>query len=134
MTPKELAQQIHGREYGRRAQLTPEEAEAAGDSGLVVVYGASDVLVELEGAIEDEYGTNTLYFTREGLLVNDCEDGCPYFEKVLEKATPIEPKWNGGPGGPAWTFQTAIPHETFDIMEDGEVFCRGIVFALADVP
>lgn len=135
MTPKELAQQIHGREYGRRAQLTPEEAKAAKDSGIVVVYGASDDLVELEGAVHDERGTHTIYFTRAGLLVNECGDeDCPYFGQLLEKSAPLEPKWNGGPGGPAWTFETKIPHETFDILEDGEVFCRGIVFALADVP
>lgn len=135
MTPKELAQQIHGREYGRRDHLTPEETKAAKASGLVVVYGASDDLVELEGAIQDEFGTNLLYFSRDGLLANECDDEeCPYFERMLEKAASLAPKWNGGPGGPAWTFETAIPHETFDIMEDGDVFCRGIVFALADVP
>jgi hypothetical protein len=30
----------------------------------------------------------------------------------------------------SWTFSTNIPHETFEIAEDGGPFCRGIVFAL----
>ena len=33
----------------------------------------------------------------------------------------------------SWTFRTKIPHETFTIMEDGEPYCIGIVFALKDV-
>jgi hypothetical protein len=135
MTPKELAQQIHGQEYGRRAQLTPEEAKAAKGSGIVVVYGASDDLVEIEGAIQDEFGTNTLYFTKAGLLTNECDnEDCPHFERLKKVAAPLDPVWCDDPHLPSWTFRTAIPHETFDIMEDGFVFCRGIVFALADVP
>ena len=34
---------------------------------------------------------------------------------------------------PAWTYMTDIPHATFDVMDDGELYCRGIVFALADL-
>ena len=33
-------------------------------------------------------------------------------------------------GGPCWTFETDIPHETFTVMEDGEPFCVGIVFSM----
>jgi hypothetical protein len=33
----------------------------------------------------------------------------------------------------SWKIQTDIPHETFDIMEDGELFCRGVVFHVDDV-
>lgn len=134
MNAKELAERLNGREYGRRYMLDPEEMKVAKESGLVVVYGASDDLVEMEGAVRDEFGTNTLHFTKDGLLANKCDDeGCPYFEQMVEKAAPLEPRWNDSPGGPAWTFETEIPHETFDILEDGEVFCRGIVFALSDV-
>lgn len=30
-------------------------------------------------------------------------------------------------------FTVEIPHETFDIFEDGEPFCRGIVFSVNDL-
>jgi hypothetical protein len=33
----------------------------------------------------------------------------------------------------SWSYETDIPHATFDVLEDGEVYCRGIVFALADL-
>lgn len=32
-----------------------------------------------------------------------------------------------------WTYKTDIPHETFDIMEDDEPYCKGIVFYLKDL-
>jgi hypothetical protein len=38
----------------------------------------------------------------------------------------IEAIW--GKDGYSWTYKTDIPHATFDIFEDGEKFCRGIVF------
>ena len=33
----------------------------------------------------------------------------------------------------AWQYETEIPHATFEILEDGDKYCRGIVFDLADV-
>ena len=35
--------------------------------------------------------------------------------------------------GYSWIYQTDIPHATFEIVEDGAPYCRGIIFALADV-
>ncbi len=35
--------------------------------------------------------------------------------------------WHDEEGGPCWTYETDIPHATFDIMEDGEKYCRGTV-------
>ncbi len=54
MNAKQLAAQLNGREYG--SEITKEEEAAAKKAGLVVVYGASDDLVELRGAIEEEVG------------------------------------------------------------------------------
>ncbi len=36
-------------------------------------------------------------------------------------------------GNPCWTYETDIPHETFEIYEDGELFCIGIVFSTKDL-
>ena len=33
----------------------------------------------------------------------------------------------------SWQFKTDIPHSTFRIMEDGELFCVGIVFNISDL-
>ena len=32
-----------------------------------------------------------------------------------------------------WTYETDIPHETFMIYEDGDSYCRGIVFSINDI-
>ena len=54
MTKEELAALINGRKY--RHELTDKEEKAAKDARLVVVFGASDDLMEFRGAINDECG------------------------------------------------------------------------------
>ena len=134
MTRDELAAILTGREY--RKEITKDEAHAAAEVGLVVVYGASDDLMEFDGAISEELGAydgTTAYLNADGLLNNECADeDCPYFEKQREKAATIKALWCAEDGY-SWTFETDIPHATFEIVEDGEPYCRGIVFALADV-
>ena len=133
MNAKEFAESITGMEYPFR--LTWGEKEEAKESGLVVVYGASVDLMEFEGAITDEiscFDGGTAYLTNEGLLMNQCEDNrCPYFAKLREKAATIEAIWSHTPY--SWVYETEIPHETFEIMEEGEFYCKGIVFSLKDV-
>ena len=135
MTAKELAEMLTGREYGM--EITSVEFDRAADARLVVVYGYSDDNVEFAGAIEDEVGAyegTTIYLTPAGVLQEpDCDrDDCPYFAKEREKAKTIKAVWHDK-GGPCWTFETDIPHETFTIMEDGEPFCVGIVFSVEDL-
>lgn len=134
MTKEELAALITGREY--RSEMTgPEELQAKAD-GLVVVFGASDDLMEFRGAINNELGAydgTTAYLTNKGLLTNDCEnEECPHFAAMKKAAATIEALWCAEDGY-SWTFKTDIPHTTFEIVEDGEPYCRGIVFVLADV-
>jgi len=134
MNAKDLAALLNGREYGK--EITNEEAAQAEQSGLVVVYGASDDLMEFCGAISDEVGCSdggTAYLNSEGLLENKCDDSdCPYFAKLKEQAATIEALWCKEEGY-SFTYKTDIPHETFEIVEDGEPYCRGIVFSLSDV-
>lgn len=133
MKPTELAARLNGREYC--SEITDQEEAQAKADGLVVVYGASDDLMEFAGAIKDEIGCfdgGTAYLTSAGLLQNACDSGtCPHFVKVKAKAATIKAVWDQD--GYSWTYETAIPHAPFDIMEDGDTYCRGIVFALADI-
>lgn len=133
MTPQEMAAALDGRQY--LDKTTKAEEALAKEHGLVIVFGASDDLMEFRGAVFDEIGAYegaTAYFTRGGLLTNDCDnDDCPHFKKLKKAATTVEAKWDSD--GYSWTYATAIPHATFDILEDGEKYCRGIVFALADI-
>jgi hypothetical protein len=133
MDAKTLAEKLNGREYG--AEITKEERREAAAAGLVVVFGASDDLMEFRGVIDDEvgcYGGGSAYLTSDGLLENECaSDDCPHFKKMRDDAYVIEAKWDCD--GYSWVYETSIPHATFEILEDGEKYCRGIVFALSDV-
>jgi len=134
MNAKEAAQQLDGSEYRREG--SSELFAAMKAAGLVAVFGASDDLMEMRGAVEEEVGAwkgVVVYITPAGLLENDCEsDECPHFAKLQMAATPIRAKWDDG--GFSWRYETQIPCERFVVKEDGEPYCEGIVFALADVP
>lgn len=131
MIPQEAANAMTGRQYLEEEPRKGFFAEAA-KSGLVIIYGASDDLMEIEGAVRDEVGApGTVHFTKAGLLENPCEDDdCPYFAKEKEKAAAVHAKQNEL----GWVYETDIPHFKFIIMEDGEQYGEGIVFDLRDVP
>lgn len=137
MNAKELAKQLNGSEYP--LSIPDQLAEQAKAAGLVVVYGQSDDLMEFRGAVRDEfdcYGGGTAYVDSVGVLrdreqIENDDELKQYFERK-PKAKAIEALWCAEEDY-SWTYKTAIPHETFEIVEDGEPYCRGIVFALADV-
>ena len=135
MDAKKLAARLDGRQMG--SEITEEEEALAREAGLVVVFGCSDDNVELMGAIDAEvpaYNGTAVYLGPNGLLVNGCDDDrCPYFLRERERAPRFKAKWNDGDGA-AWSYEVPWPHETFRVMEDGDLFCVGVVFALADVP
>ena len=133
MTKEKFAKHIATAcEYG--SELTREDQTLAEQHGLVVVYGYSDDNMVFAGAINDEVGCwngGIAYLDENGLFQNECEDeSCPYALKELEKCKTIEAIWNDD-GKPPWTYETEIPHATFNVYEDGEVWCVGIVFELA---
>ena len=111
MTEVEFAKILNGREYG--LEMTPAEERQAEELGLVVVFGYSDDNAEFRGAIYDEIG---------------CYDGGRVFERGDKY---IDAKWCDGEY--SWMYDTNIPHAVFDIYEDGEKFCRGIVFKESEV-
>lgn len=130
MDIKEFAKSISGKEYGY-PMFTREEIGIAQKNGFVIVYGASDDLIEFEGAICDEgccFDGGNVYFNENGII----EDN---FVTSFDKC--IKAIWCGGKddGGNeiTWTYETEIPHETFMIYEDGEPYCRGIVFCIDDL-
>lgn len=94
--------------------------------------------MELRGAVYDEVGCydgGKVYLTRDGVLEDPgCgEEDCKYYSIAKKAAACVEAVWHDA-GGPAWTYKTEIPHDTFEIFDDGEVFCQGIVFRAEDLP
>ena len=123
---KEIAEKLNGIAYGEN--ISDIEAEAK-EHGIVIVMGASDDLMEFSGAIEDEggcYDGGEVYFDRDGVSQDD-----------TERDNVIEAIWCDGTnaeGVPAtWTYQTEIPHEKFNVWEDEELYCVGIVFSIEDI-
>ena len=140
MTKEDLAAALDGVDIG--GAISRKMAEAARKAGLVIVHGASDDLMEFRGAIEDEIGARegaTAIVDAEGLIPDfedvdkDDKDALRAYFRREGGGRKIEAVWYETGDGPAWTYETDIPHATFTIMEDGEVWCRGIVFALADL-
>ncbi len=139
ITATEFAAKLNGRTY--RNEMTKEEEAEAKEAGLVVLFGASDDLAEFRGAIDDEIGCSDggdILLTRSGVVADDgaTQYGdfcCEYKKRAIESMAIISALWCDTDEA-AWTYGTNIPHSTFRIMEDDDVYCVGIVFRLADLP
>ena len=133
MKAKEIADLLNGREYGR--EMTKMEEQLCKDFGFVVVFGASDDLIEMRGCIDDEaecFDGGELAFTKHGFHWKENGDGTGHW--VGENK--IEAVWDGKTSngtGVSWAYKTDIPHETFMIYEDDEAYCEGIVFSIDDI-
>ena len=141
MTKEELAARLHGRSIGK--EITPEEEQLAKDAGLVVVFGYSDDNVELRGVIHDEAGCynggEVELCEDESVLEawdqvdHDSERACEeYFERKGLPHKTLVCKWGEGETY-SWTYEIGVPCASFDVLENGEPWCRGIVFAIADL-
>ena len=139
MTKEELAAQLNGIEYPAHRAITKDHIAAAKEAGLVIVYGASDDLMEFEGASREEigcYGGGTALVDLQGVLPDrdtlGGDDEIAEYVARKKGAKTIEALWCKEPGY-SWTYRTDIPHATFEVMDDGEHYCRGIVFSLTDL-
>lgn len=138
MDAKQLAAELTGMEYG--SQIPSATISAAKGAGLVIVYGASDDLMEFRGALNEEIGADDgtearidakgLVSEYEEINIRDKDTMRDYFKR--ENGGKIITALWAAEAGYSWTYQTDIPHETFEVIEDGGPYCRGIVFQLAD--
>lgn len=137
MTKEELAARLNGREYCE--EITESEESLAEKSGLLVVFGASDDLIELRGAICDEaycYDGGTVRIKNGNFMESPNRDERETLKKygVLEQAMSggftIDAIWDED--GWSWQYRTSVPHATFEIFDDGEMYCRGIVIDMKE--
>lgn len=134
-----LAQVLNGRQTG--AEITREEELQAKAAGLVVIFGASDDLMVLSGAIDDEascYDGGHVLIDAKGALparedIDPDDDAAlkDYFAREPE-AKKIEALWCAE-DDINWTYKTDVPHATFEVMGGDLVYCRGIVISVADL-
>jgi hypothetical protein len=139
-TKEEMASRLTGREYGE--EIERHEEQEAKQSGLFVIFGASDDLVEIRGVHSDELGVDSgseWSMTRKGVVMMPDEDETEVLEKfgvlqhVAMGGAKITALWCAE-AGYSWTYKTDVPHATFEIVEGGEPYCRGIVIDSADLP
>lgn len=131
MTPDQAAKVLDGRQY--RKESEGEIFKEMKEHGLVAVFGASDDLMEFEGAIYDEFGCfdgGTALLDEHGLL-EECDCDCSHYRRAKANAKTIKAVW--GEEGVSWTYETDIPHASFTIYEDGEPYCVGLVFDIKDL-
>lgn len=133
-----IAKQLDGSEYPINRRDISDLTTLAKQNGIVIVMGASDDLTEFYGSIsgeEDAYGGGEFWITGDGLYPDnmcDC-DNCPnYIHPTPKTAVPLRAVWCGESGA-SWEFEFPVKHAIFNVMEDGGIYCAGIVFALADV-
>lgn len=109
--------------------------EQAKQNDIVIIYGASDDLMEFDGAIYDEVGCydgGTAYLNYEdGVILDNCD--CVECNKKKLKAKTIDAIWCAKDSEWTWTYKTDIPHETFEMLDDDEKYCLGIVFYRKDL-
>lgn len=120
-----------------------EEAEAKA-SGLVVIFGASDDLCELRGAIDDELGSyqEALILIKDGKLLPEIDDDdmetlkkydvLGHILKTRDNATKVRAFWCKTDEY-SWTYETDAPHSAFDIVDGLDKYCRGIVIDLKEL-
>jgi len=131
---KQLASILNGRKIGE--ETTDAIRISAKSAGLVIIFGASDDLAQIEGAINDEVSCcdgGAMLFRDGKLYSSDCDDeSCPHEIRIQEDCKRIEILWcKEDPY--CWTYKTNIPHEVFDIFEGDTKYCRGIIIDSKDL-
>jgi hypothetical protein len=139
MTAKELATLLDGREY--RQEITAAEEAQAKESGLLVIFAYSDDLIQFRGLIDDEvdaYNDIELYVNPNGSILQ-VEDGfddySDYIRHLQENndnrlITHVKIQFKKDLSGKDRIWQsitTDVPHETFKVTNEGELFVEGLV-------
>lgn len=150
ITASEFAKLLDGREYGE--EITEDEEVLALSNKLVVVFGASDDLIEFRGAfynefeadngavfffdnklrfiVSDEIINKDLYYDLN-LDTNDLSNRAIVrfnFRKLLNNK--ITQEWKPENSIAKWKISANFPNETFNIMRNDNLYCIGIVFNL----
>ncbi len=141
MTIKEIIVMINGTKH--RSMAVEKIHKLAAENGIVIVFGASDDLMEFRGAIYDEeclIDGGEVFVRPSGLVKQpecDCQHAADWFNNAKKDSRKIEALWcrniDRSQSEISWQYKTEIPHETFVIMDDGRTYCRGIAFKVSDI-
>lgn len=133
---KKFAKKLNSLNLQRGSVASSSIIDEAIANGIVIVYGYSDDGMVFRGAIDAEFECHngaTCHIDKDGPIGNECsQDDCPYHQEVIDLSSRITSIWSDT-GAPAWRYETDIEHQTFDISDDGELWCRGIIFRVDDI-
>lgn len=138
MNKEQFAELLNGRQY--RDEITKDEEKLAKENGLLVCFGASDDLLEFRGIVYDEVGAydggSALLVKKKGGKIDVMsEDDFKEVQEIMDDKeldfelpkVEVVAEWCPDDLECSWRIKSDLPHATFDIMEDGELYCRGIV-------
>lgn len=133
---KSFAATLNGREY--LEETTKVETAIAKVNNLVIAYGQSDDLLEFRGAINDELGAwngaEVCIANGKAIHIEEVEAnreilrkyGYDFSSNITVKAVWCPPELDA-----SWLISVeGVEGHSFDILEDGRLYCRGVVFEL----
>lgn len=120
---KVVATKLNGLPYGLEDRTIKELESLCQENGIVICFGQSDDLMELRGAIDDEYGC-----WDGGTICIDEKGNADSSANIYYPITAIWAKDNI-----SWQYEFEPKHEVFTLYEDGDIYCNGIVFFVEDL-
>lgn len=121
ITKEQLADRLNLMPYGAAIFSSNDEQREAVESGLCVITGVSDDIIEFSGTVEDEGEAiqgGTVYLMPNGSIKKRDKDG---------KGIKVKAEWCPTDSEATWRISTSVPATTFKIARDGELFCIGCV-------
>lgn len=148
ITKEQFAELLNGNEY--RDEITKEQESIAKENNFLVIFGASDDLLEVRGAINDEYGaydSGEFLLVKKGEMYADDEDENTYhkaesdglYDASNDSDNANHPRLIVAEWCPSdnpalsWRITSNIPAASFIVKEDDEPYCEGIVIDLDEV-
>lgn len=148
MTKEQLAELINGNEY--RDEMTKEQEQAAKQNNLLVLFGASDDLLEMRGAIHDEVGAydgGEYVLVLAGELYADAEEENTYHKAIGHEVIPMSDEYDNDDNPRliraewcpedypelSWRIFSNTPCALFTIKYNGNPCSEGIVIDLDEV-
>ena len=144
MTPQEFAGSITGKEYP--FSLTSEERELAKANRLLVLWGQSDDLLELDGITRDEAGAwngvmarvdpeGVLPISKDGTLLSDeptTIQECIVLADRYRQSWKVKAEWCPEGTNLSWEISVddTLDQAEFMVLEDGKPMCKGVVALL----
>ena len=124
---KDFAKKMNGKER-QCPQFTRETVQFAKENGFLILFGTADGIIKLNGVLYDEIhapDTRKIYLDKKGFLEG----------KESENVVDIVAysKKDSNNAHISLAFETKIPHESFMIYDNGDLFCEAIVFRMSDI-